>query len=109
VVIVTCGQRGCFSVTTADPTEAYRHQAFQINAVDTTGCGDVFHGAYAASLARGQPVDQRISFAAAAAALKARDSEIPRRVAVENFLRERSTSSARTKPRPVSPKRSPHT
>ena len=38
---------------------------------DTTGCGDVFHGAYAAALARGLDLAACVRWAAAAAALKA--------------------------------------
>ena len=38
--------------------------------------------AYAASLARGDALDERIRVATAAAALKARDGEIPHRLAV---------------------------
>jgi sugar/nucleoside kinase (ribokinase family) len=57
---------------------------------DTTGCGDVFHGAYAAALARDVPLSQRIDFASAAAAMKATTSGgqtgIPDRAAVERFL-----------------------
>jgi sugar/nucleoside kinase (ribokinase family) len=43
-----------------------------VTVVDTTGCGDVFHGAYAAGLSRGLALPERIRFASAAAALKAR-------------------------------------
>ncbi|MDZ7620020.1 MAG: PfkB family carbohydrate kinase, partial [Patescibacteria group bacterium] len=46
--------------------------AFAVDAVDTTGCGDVFHGVYAAMLARGIALDARIRIASAAAAMKAR-------------------------------------
>jgi sugar/nucleoside kinase (ribokinase family) len=87
VVIITCDANGCWSVSAERRLEARHHAAFAVQAADTTGCGDVFHGAYAASLARGDLLDERIRVAAAAAALKARDGEIPRRLAVEEFLR----------------------
>src|SRR5262249_31784101 len=45
--------------------------AFRVQAFDTTGCRDVFHGAYAAALARGIEVTDRLLFATAAAPLKA--------------------------------------
>ncbi len=41
-----------------------------IKAVDTTGAGDVFHGAFTLALARGSAVHNAMVFAAAAAALK---------------------------------------
>ncbi len=45
--------------------------AFEVAARDTTGCGDVFHGAYALGLAEGQRPLDAARFAAAAAAIKA--------------------------------------
>ena len=45
--------------------------AYNVNVVDTTGCGDVFHGAYAAELARGSDVETRLQIASALAAHKA--------------------------------------
>ena len=45
--------------------------AFQVTVADTTGCGDVFHGAYALALSEGaRPLDAA-RFASAAAAIKA--------------------------------------
>lgn len=85
-VVVTCGADGCWSVAAEDGPQARHHPAFAVTAADTTGCGDVFHGAYAASLARGEPLDARVRCAAAAAALKARHGEIPRRADVDEFL-----------------------
>ena len=69
-VAVTCGDKGIWYVSSIHP-EPQHMPAFQVDAVDTTGCGDVFHGAYAVSLAYGDGVDERIRFASAAAALKA--------------------------------------
>jgi sulfofructose kinase len=69
LVAVTDGANGCWYTTSA--TETHHQPAFPIQALDTTGCGDVFHGAYAAALAEGLPPAQRIRLASAAAALKA--------------------------------------
>ncbi len=69
-VVVTCGAEGCFFLGSNRPRPGYQ-PAFKVEARDTTGCGDVFHGAYAAALARGQSLEERIRFASAAAALKA--------------------------------------
>ena len=91
-VIVTCGEEGAWFIS-REQQRPKRISAFSVNAVDTTGCGDVFHGAYAAMLARGLEVEERIRFAAATAALKATQhggqSGIPTRNAVEQFLRSR--------------------
>jgi sugar/nucleoside kinase (ribokinase family) len=89
VVVITGGCEGCWYWAGDD---AAQHQpAFPVQAVDTTGCGDVFHGAYAAALARDLPLVARIEFATAAAALKATapggQAGIPTRAAVEAFLR----------------------
>ena len=76
VVIVTCGANGCCFVASADePPKSI--PAFKVKALNTTGCGDVFHGAYALALARKLGLPERIRFAAAAAACKAtqRDGE----------------------------------
>jgi ribokinase len=78
--IVTCGGDGCWLMTPTAGTGAaefrgtpvVKHQpAFKVTAVDTTGCGDVFHGAYAAGLVRDLAVPEAARFASAAAALKA--------------------------------------
>ncbi len=45
--------------------------ALKVDVVDTTGCGDVFHGAYAAELARGATIEYALETANAAAGLKA--------------------------------------
>jgi sulfofructose kinase len=42
----------------------------RVKAVDTTGAGDVFHGAYALAIAEGQAIEVAAAFACAAAALK---------------------------------------
>jgi len=89
LVVVTCGAGGCWYLDNRG--EAAHQAAFKVKAVDTTGCGDVFHGAYASGLARGMDLPERIRFASAAAALKATQpggqAGIPTRTAVEAFLR----------------------
>ncbi len=86
--VVTAGDAGCWYARGAGPV---MHQpAFAVEVVDTTGCGDVFHGAYAALLARGADLSRCIQFAAATAALKATcpggRSGIPVYDAVEAFM-----------------------
>jgi len=69
MVAVTCGAEGCWYL---DTEQIPRHQpTFPVDVVDTTGCGDVFHGAYAWALVQGFPLSERIRIASAAAALKA--------------------------------------
>jgi sulfofructose kinase len=64
----------------------------RVQARDTTGCGDVFHGAYALALAEGADAPQAARFATAAAALKAARGDgwdgMPGRAAVEALLLE---------------------
>ena len=88
-VIITCGESGCWHAERAG--ESQHRPAFRVQAVDTTGCGDVFHGAYAASLARGEPMGRRVAVASAAAAIKAKSpggqAGIPTLAEVEDFLR----------------------
>jgi len=91
-VIITCGSEGCWYLTYAEPNTPAHQPAFSVPAVDTTGCGDVFHGAYASALARGLGVPERVCFAAAAAALKATQrggqAGIPTLNSVEAFLKD---------------------
>lgn len=69
-VVVTCGRDGAWYASAENRSPQF-HAAFQVEVVDTTGCGDVFHGAYALALAHGKPAADRVRFASAAAALKA--------------------------------------
>lgn len=66
-VYVTQGKDGCYWLEKG----ALSHlPAFQIDVVDTTGAGDVFHGALAVGLAQNQPAQDAVRFASAVAALK---------------------------------------
>ena len=87
VVVVTCGDAGAHAF---DGCDDFHVAAFPTKVVDTTGCGDVFHGAYAATLAWKWPLETRLKWASAAAALKARhvgaQAGIARRGEVEAFV-----------------------
>jgi sugar/nucleoside kinase (ribokinase family) len=89
--VVTAGANGCWY--SEHGGEVHHLPAYQVNVVDTTGCGDVFHGAYAAALARGESVSRAVQVASASAALKAMccggREGIPNLVTVENFLKEK--------------------
>ena len=89
VVVVTAGENGCW-YRGKDEELVIHHPAFEVEVLDPTGCGDVFHGAYAAALAHGTPLHERIRFASAAAAIKAMhrggQAGIPTRSAVEQWL-----------------------
>ena len=68
-----------------------RHQpASAVKAVDTNGCGDLFHGAYYPCMVQGNDVATAIRIASAAAAIKATHASgragIPNRTSVDRFL-----------------------
>jgi ribokinase len=94
---VTDGERGCWFALGENPERVFHQGCFSAGrVVDTTGCGDVFHGAYAAGLVKGWPPEERIRRAAAAAALKtlktgAQDGA-PTLEELENFLSRVSAS-----------------
>jgi len=89
-VVVTAGENGCWFKTRSTGSGVQHQIAFPVGTVDTTGCGDVFHGVYAAALAENLPVQRRILLASAAAALKATQpggqAGIPTRTALEKFI-----------------------
>lgn len=68
---VTQGDRG---VRWTDGGPLQHQAAFGVPVVDTTGAGDVFHGAFAWALASGRAVPQAMRLAAATAALKCRQA-----------------------------------
>jgi len=88
--VVTCGAAGSwfFGGGFSQPVHC---PAYAVDVVDTTGCGDVFHGAYAAALAFGMNLPDSVKFASAAAALKSTkrggQDGCPTRQALEDFLR----------------------
>jgi len=99
VVGITLGAEGCWYSIGEGPV----HQpAFSVQAVDTTGAGDTFHGAIAYGLARGWEVPRTVEFASAVAALKCRAlggrSGIPSLQETLAFLRSQGSSLWRSSP-----------
>lgn len=91
VAVITLGEAGLIwasrSCSGAIP-------AFAVEAVDTTGAGDAFHGALAYRLALGESLTDALRYSSAVAAMKclcpgARQG-IPRKGDVDKFLEERS-------------------
>jgi sulfofructose kinase len=87
VVVTTLGPRGAFAATKAGELVS---PGFMVPVVDTTGAGDVFHGAFSYGITQGWEIPRTLDFANAAAALKCRAlggrQGIPRREEVDSFL-----------------------
>jgi sulfofructose kinase len=64
--VITLGERGLIWQRGEERGEL---PAYKVNAIDTTGAGDAFHGAFAAALALGMPWDELLRYASAAGAL----------------------------------------
>lgn len=87
---VTLGDRGSITVSGND---LFHTPAFSVDAVDTTGAGDVFHGGYIYGLLQKWDIKKVVRFASAFAALKCRKpggrSGIPSLGEVDAFLQEK--------------------
>lgn len=67
VLIITQGVRGGILM---DEAGMRRYASYPVHAVDTNGCGDTFHGAFAAGKIQGMTNDAACRYASAAAAIK---------------------------------------
>lgn len=90
VVVQTEGEAGSYTVT-AD--QRFYTPAFRVPVVDTTGAGDVFHGAYLFGLLQDWDVQRTAVFATAVSAIKCirlgSRMGIPKYPEVAAFLKER--------------------
>jgi sugar/nucleoside kinase (ribokinase family) len=93
IVVITCGKDGGIIY---DGVEVAKYPAFLVEAVDTNGSGDVFHGAFAAGFIKGFDYKTCCYFASAVSAIKctgvgARES-VPDFDTVKQFLEEKGCS-----------------
>lgn len=90
LVVITDGEAGAWYW---DDEQHWHQPAFPVEVVDTTGAGDVFHGAFLYAHLQGWPPPRSLAFAAAAAALKCRQlggrAGAPTRAEVERLLARR--------------------
>ena len=90
LVVNTLGAEGSIAVTASETASA---PGFKVEVVDTTGAGDVFHGAYLYGHLKGWALERTLRFANAAGAMMCTTQNgwagIPTLKQVEDFLRER--------------------
>jgi sugar/nucleoside kinase (ribokinase family) len=67
IFVETVGERGSYTIT---QDEQFHTPAFQVDVVDTTGAGDVFHGAYIVAMMHGWGPRACAVFSTAVSALK---------------------------------------
>ena len=86
-VAATDGPQGVYWLT---PAGMQHMPAYDVEAIDTLGAGDAFHGAFAVALAEGRDIAECMRFATAAAAIKCTRfgglKGAPKRAEVEAFL-----------------------
>lgn len=68
-LVLTDGSAGSYAAE--GPDGIFHVPSFDVDTIDTTGCGDAFHGAYAVALSQGLDLRDRVTFASAAAAVVA--------------------------------------
>lgn len=88
-VVFTFGEKGCIGLD----RDGYFHlPAFQVEARDTVGAGDVFHGAFLAALLKGYSLKECARYASGTSAIKCTRiggrAGIPNETVLEQFLRD---------------------
>ncbi len=71
-VCVTLGKNGVLAFERKEK-RVFAQRPFPVEVVDTTGAGDVFHGAFSFFIAKGYSVREAVAYSAACAALKCRE------------------------------------
>ncbi|MGL5123711.1 MAG: carbohydrate kinase family protein [Fusobacteriaceae bacterium] len=66
ILIITLGEKGCLYKKNE---KIYIHPAFPTKAIDTTGAGDIFHGAFVYALSNNFEFDKTIKFSSVCASL----------------------------------------
>lgn len=66
---ITAATLGADGVVAWDGQHLHSHPAYRVSVTDTTGAGDIFHAGFIYGLVRGWPLERRLDFACAAAAL----------------------------------------
>src|SRR5205823_259086 len=66
---LTAATLGTDGVLAWDGAQFHYAPAFQVDAIDTTGAGDLFHAGFIYALLQGWPLQKQLDFACAAAAL----------------------------------------
>ena len=88
-VIVTDGPNGSYAITESG-AQPIHTPAFKVEAIDSNGTGDVFHGAYAVARIRGTSVKESILYATAATAsfisLPQGSERIPSEITINQIL-----------------------
>lgn len=91
-VVITCGERGSMGY---DGTQWVKAPAFRVRVIDTTGAGDVYHGAFLRRYLDGASLGECMHFASGAAALKCGAlggrTAIPSLERLETFLKNVSS------------------
>ncbi len=95
-VVITSGIKGAVGY---EENEGLVHQrAFRVKAVDTTGAGDAYHGAYIAGMLKGWSLSRRMQFASAVAAINCTRlggrAGLPTYFQARNFLEKKGVKYA---------------
>jgi sulfofructose kinase len=88
-IFITLGREGVIGLD-RENNKKYSRRAFEVDVFDTTGAGDVFHGAFSLFLSRNYSMDDILLYSSAASAIKCRElggrKGIPTRKEVDEFL-----------------------
>lgn len=88
-LIVTCGEKG---VVYHNGAKIVNVPAYKANAVDTTGAGDTFTGAFTVAVSKGKPLEECIRFGAYAASIavtkKGAQAGMPYKEEIDRLVKE---------------------